>query len=103
MYAIFQSGGHQYVAMENEVVRLEKIEAEAGQEVSFDQVLAVRNGDEFKVGAPYVGGAKVVGTVLEQGRAPKILVFKYKPKKHYKKIRGHRQDFTAVKINSIVG
>jgi len=102
MYAIFQSGGHQYAAAENEVVRLEKLEVEEGQEVTFDQVLAVRDGDGFKVGEPYVAGAKVVGKVVEQGRGPKIIVFKYKPKKHYKKIRGHRQDYTAVAISSIV-
>ena len=101
MYAIFQSGGHQYAAAENDVVRLEKIEAEAGQEVTFDQVLAIRDGDEFQVGQPYLPGARVVAKVVEQGRGAKIIVFKYKPKKHYKKIRGHRQDYTAVAINSI--
>lgn len=102
MYAIFQSGGHQYVATPDDVVRVEKIDADAGQQVTFDQVLAVRDGDSFTVGAPYVPGAKVVGQVLYQGKAPKILVFKYKPKKHYKKIRGHRQAFTAVQISSVV-
>jgi large subunit ribosomal protein L21 len=102
MFAIFQSGGHQYVATPEAVVRVEKLEVEAGQDITFDQVLAVRDGEAFKVGAPHVEGAKVVGKVLEQGRAPKILVFKYKPKKHYKKIRGHRQHFTAVQISSIV-
>ncbi len=103
MYAIFQSGGHQYVATPDDVVRVEKLDVNAGQDVTFEQVLAVRDGEAFKVGAPYVQGAKVVGKVLEQVRAPKILVFKYKPKKHYKKIRGHRQAFTAVRISSIVG
>jgi large subunit ribosomal protein L21 len=103
MYAIFQSGGHQYVATQDAVVRVEKLEVEPGQEITFDQVLAVRDGDELKVGAPLVDGAKVVGKVLEQGRAPKIIVFKYRPKKHYKKIRGHRQYYTAVQVSSIVG
>lgn len=102
MYAIFQSGGHQYVATPDDVVRVEKLDVDAGQDVTFDQVLAIRDGDAFTVGTPYVPGAKVVGKVLQQGRAPKILVFKYKPKKHYKKIRGHRQPFTAVQVNSIV-
>ena len=102
MYAIFQSGGHQYVATENDVIRVEKVEAEAGQEITFDQVLALRDGEEFKVGDPFLSEAKVVGKVLEQGRGPKVIVFKYKPKKHYKKIRGHRQDYTAVAISLIV-
>lgn len=101
MYAIFQNGGHQYVATENEIVRVEKFEAEAATEVVFDQVLAVRSGEDFKIGAPYVSGAKITGTVLAQRRGPKIIVFKYKPKKHYKKTRGHRQDYTEVRINSI--
>lgn len=100
-YAVFQNGGHQYVAAANEIVRVEKFEAEPESEVVFDQVLALRNADGFQVGAPYVAGAKITGTVLAQGRAPKIIVFKYKPKKHYKKIRGHRQDFTEVRIKSI--
>lgn len=101
MYAIFQSGGHQYVAAENDVIRMEKIDAEAQAEVTFDQVLAVRDGEEFKCGAPYVAGAKVTGTVLAQGRGRKIIVFKYRPKKHYKKIRGHRQDYTEVRVTAI--
>jgi len=101
MYAIFESGGHQYVAQEKDVVRVEKLVAEEGQEVTFDQVLALRDEDEFVVGAPRVEGAKVVGTVVEQGRGPKTIVFKYKPKKHYKKIQGHRQDYTAVAISEI--
>jgi large subunit ribosomal protein L21 len=101
MYAIFQSGGHQYVAAENDVIRVEKLPLEPQAQVTFDQVLAVRDGEDFKVGAPYVGGAKVTGTVLAQGRGPKIIVFKYKPKKHYKKLRGHRQDYTEVRVTGI--
>lgn len=101
MYAIFQSGGHQYVAAENDVIRIQKLDVESEQEVSFDQVLAVRNEDEFKFGAPYLAGAKVTGTVLAQGRGRKIIVFKYHAKKHYKKMQGHRQDYTEVRINSI--
>ncbi|MGE5530835.1 MAG: 50S ribosomal protein L21 [Bacteroidota bacterium] len=101
MYAIFLNGGHQYVATENEIVRVEKFAAEPEASVVFDQVLAVRNGDDFKVGAPYVSGAKITGTVMSQGRSPKIIVFRYKPKKHYKKIKGHRQDYTEVRIKTI--
>lgn len=101
MYAIFQNGGHQYVAAENEIVRVEKFEAEPETEVVFDQVLAVRNGEDFKVGAPYVAGAKITGKVLAQRRAPKIVVFRYRPKKHYKKMQGHRQSYTEVRIKAI--
>lgn len=103
MYAIFQSGSHQYAATPDQVVRVEKLDVAPGQDITFDQIVALRTDDEFKVGAPYVTGAKVVAKVLEQGRGPKIIVFKYKPKKHYKKIRGHRQDYTAVQISSISG
>jgi len=101
MYAIFQSGGHQYTAAENDVIRVEKLSLEPQAEVTFDQVLAVRDGEDFKVGAPYVAGATVTGTVLAQGRGKKIIVFKYRPKKHYKKIRGHRQDYTEIRVTNI--
>ncbi len=103
MYAIFQSGGHQYAAAENDVIRVEKLQLEPQAEVTFDQVLAVRDGEDFKVGAPYVSGAKVTGKVVAQGRGKKIIVFKYRPKKHYRKIRGHRQDYTEVRVTSITG
>jgi len=103
MYAIFQSGGHQYAAAENDVIRVEKLQLEPQAEVTFDQVLAVRDGEDFKVGAPYVTGAKVTGKVVAQGRGKKIIVFKYRPKKHYRKIRGHRQDYTEVRVTSITG
>jgi large subunit ribosomal protein L21 len=101
MYAIFQNGGHQYVAAENEIVRVEKFEAEPNDKVVFDQVLALRDGDSFKIGAPAIDGAKITATVLAQRRQPKIIVFKYRPKKHYKKMKGHRQSYTEVRINSI--
>ena len=100
-YAVFLDGGHQYVAAANEIVRLEKFEAEPEQEVIFDQVLALRNASGFKVGAPHVSGVKIMATVLAQRRGPKIIVFRYRPKKHYKKMKGHRQDYTEVRINSI--
>lgn len=101
MYAIFKSGGHQYVAAENDVIRVEKLDLQAGDQVNFDQVLAVREEDQFQLGAPFVSGATVIGTVMAQGRGPKIIVFKYRPKKHYKKIKGHRQDYTEIRIKSI--
>ena len=98
MYAIFVTGGKQYRVTENDTIYVEKLEGEAGQEVVFDQVLLV--GD--KVGQPVVEGAEVVGTIEKQGRGKKIIVFKYKAKKNYRKKQGHRQAYTKVTINSIV-
>lgn len=100
-YAIFQNGGHQHKAVEGEVVILQKIATEVGEKVSFDQVLMVRKNGDCLVGTPYVKKAKVTGTVVQQGRGRKIRVFKYKAKKHYKRQYGHRQDFTAVRIDKI--
>jgi len=101
MYAIFEQDSHQYKAQENETLRLQKLPAEVGEKVTFDKVLAVRENGQVLVGTPYVEGARVTGTVVEQGRGRKIRVFKYKAKKHYKRQRGHRQAFTAVRIDEI--
>ncbi len=97
MYAIFITGGKQYRAAEGETIFVEKLEGEAGQEVVFDQVLLV--GD--KVGTPLVEGAKVTGTIEKQGKSKKIIVFKMKAKKNYRKKQGHRQAYTKVLIKSI--
>ena len=101
MYAIFEHGGHQYRAEEQRVLRLPKVEAEPGSTVAFDKVLAV-SADGFQIGAPYLAGAQVQGTVVQQGRGRKIRILKYKRKKHYKVQGGHRQDFTAVRVDRIV-
>lgn len=97
MYAIFITGGKQYRATEGDTIFVEKLEGEAGQEVVFDQVLLA--GD--KVGTPLVEGAKVTGTIEKQGKGKKIIVFKMKAKKNYRKKQGHRQAYTKVLINSI--
>ena len=97
MYAIFITGGKQDRAAEGETIFVEKLEGEAGQEVVFDQVLLV--GD--KVGTPLVEGAKVTGTIEKQGKGKKIIVFKMKAKKNYRKKQGHRQAYTKVVIKSI--
>ncbi len=102
MYAIIEHGGHQYRAEEKGILRLQKITAEPGEAVLFDKVLALRGEDTVRVGTPYLEGAKVTGTVVQQGRGPKIRIFKYKRKKHYKKQAGHRQAFTAVRVEEIV-
>lgn len=102
MYAVIKTGGKQYRVQEGEVLKLEKLAADTGETVEFDQVLAVKTDDGLKVGAPYVEGARVQGKVLGQGKAKKIIVFKYKPKKNYRKKQGHRQPFTSVRIEKIM-
>lgn len=97
MYAIFITGGKQYRAAEGETIFVEKLEGEEGQEVVFDQVLLAGN----KVGTPLVEGAKVTGTIEKQGKGKKIIVFKMKAKKNYRKKQGHRQAYTKVVIKSI--
>lgn len=101
MYAIFQSGGRQYWAETDDVIRIDKLETEAGEQVEFDKVLAVRDDEAITIGQPYVEGARIVAKVLSHGRDKKIRVFTYKRKKHEKRTKGHRQDYTAVKIESI--
>ena len=100
MYAIIKTGGKQYKVSEGDLVRVEKLPYEVGDTVEFDQVLLV-SGDEVKVGSPVIENAKVTATVEDQNKDKKIVVFKYKPKKQYRKKHGHRQPYTLVKINSI--
>lgn len=101
MYAIIKTGGKQYKVSEGDLVRVEKLAYEVGETVDFDQVLLVSNDGELKVGSPIVEGAKVSATVEDQNKDIKIVVYKYKPKKQYRKKHGHRQPYTLVKINSI--
>ncbi len=102
MYAIFESGGRQYWAEPEQVIRIDSLGLEAGDKVEFDKVLVLRNEDEdMQVGRPYVDGAKVVATVVAQARGKKLRVFTYKPKKHSKRNKGHRQDYTAIKVEEI--
>ena len=101
MYAIIKTGGKQYKVSEGDLVRVEKLAYEVGETVDFDQVLLVSNDGELKVGSPIVKGAKVSATVEDQNKDKKIVVYKYKPKKQYRKKHGHRQPYTLVKINSI--
>lgn len=102
MYAVIQSGGKQHRVEIGNVVRLECLEAEAGSPVVFDQVLLVGEGASVRVGAPTLAGAVVRGTVVQHGRGPKINLFTFKRRKNASRRRqGHRQDFTAVKIDAI--
>ena len=101
MYAVLETGGKQYRVQVGDEITVEKLGVEAGEEVVFDKILAAGEGSDPKVGSPYVEGVSVKGTVVENGKGKKIIVFKYKPKKDYRKKRGHRQPYTTVKIDSI--
>ena len=101
MYAVIEACGKQYKVSEGDKIRFEKLNAEEGAEVVFDKVLLLGKDDGVAVGAPYVEGAKVTGKVLENGRDKKVIVFKYRRKKNYRKFRGHRQYFTTVEISAI--
>ena len=100
MYAIIATGGKQYKVAEGDIIKVEKLGVEAGQSYTFDQVLAV-SGDELKVGTPVVEGATVEASVIGDGKAKKVIVYKYKRKSGYHKKNGHRQPYTQVKITSI--
>ena len=101
MYAVVASGGKQYRVQEGDTLKIEKIPGEVGTDVAFDQVLMVSDGDDVKIGQPVLENAVVNGTIIEQGKGRKILVFKYKRRKRYRRKQGHRQLFTAVKIGTI--
>ena len=103
MYAIIKTGGKQYRVQEGDNIFVEKLDADVDSNVVFDQVLAVVNDGDVKVGAPVVEGAKVTAKVLAQGKENKILVFKYKAKSNYRRRQGHRQPFTKVSIEKIEG
>ena len=102
MYAIIATGGKQYKVSEGDIITIEKLGVEAGEKVTFDQVLVV-GGDDLKVGDPTVAGATVEASVVENGKAKKVIVYKYKRKSGYHKKNGHRQQYTQVKIEKING
>ena len=101
MYAVVMTGGKQYRVSAGDKIRVEKLNAEAGSTVSLDKVLVVGGEGETMVGAPYVAGACVEAEVVENGKADKVIIFKYKAKKDYRKKQGHRQPYTELKINGI--
>ncbi|MBR1758600.1 MAG: 50S ribosomal protein L21 [Lachnospiraceae bacterium] len=100
MYAIIATGGKQYKVAEGDIIRVEKLGVEAGETVTFDQVLFVSD-EEVKVGNPTVAGATVTATAIKDGKAKKVIVYRYKPKTGYHKKNGHRQSYTEVKIEKI--
>jgi large subunit ribosomal protein L21 len=101
MYAVVATGGKQYKVREGEVLRVEKIPGEIGTPVSFDKVLMTSDGASINIGQPFLENIAVSGHITEQAKAKKILVFKYKRRKRYRRKNGHRQPYTAVKIDSI--
>lgn len=103
MYAVIETGGKQYRVQEGDVVFIEKVAGNEGESLSFDKVLLVSNGEEVNVGKPYVNGVSVTGNIVEQGKSKKIVVYKFKRKKDYRKKQGHRQPYTKVKIEKING
>ncbi|HHZ12420.1 MAG: 50S ribosomal protein L21 [Caldicoprobacterales bacterium] len=103
MYAIIKTGGKQYLVHEGDVIRVEKLDVEEGSEVTFDEVLAINDDESLRVGTPILEGSKVEARVIKHGKGKKITVFKYKPKKNYRKKQGHRQPFTQVQISKIIG
>ena len=101
MYAIVETGGKQYQVEEGRYVDIEKLEGDVDAKVTFDNIVMIVNGKKSKVGQPYVSGASVEGKILKQDKAKKIIVFKQRPKKGYRKKQGHRQEFTRVMISKI--
>ena len=101
MYAIIEACGKQYKVTEGDVVFFEKLDAEEGKKVTFDKVILVSDDKKVQVGSPYVKGIKVEGKVVSHGKGKKILVFKYKAKKNYRRTQGHRQPYTKVEITNI--
>jgi len=101
MYAVVNSGGKQYKIQQGQVLRVEKISGDVGNPVTFDRVLMFSDGENISIGQPALENVVVEGHIVEQGKAKKIIVFKYKRRKRYRRTRGHRQEFTAVLIDSI--
>ncbi|MCU0562226.1 MAG: 50S ribosomal protein L21 [Desulfobacterales bacterium] len=101
MYAVVHTGGKQYKVQKGETLRIEKIPGEVGSTVTFDKVLMVADGEEIRVGQPVLENAKVQASIVEQDKAKKVLVFKYKRRKRYRRKQGHRQPYTAIRIDGI--
>ena len=100
MYAVIETGGKQYRVQEGDVITIEKLDVNSGEKVEFDKVLVLNNDSEVQVGAPYLG-EKVFGTVVENGKAKKVIIYKYKSKKDFRKKQGHRQPYTMIEITGI--
>ena len=101
MYAVIRTGGKQYKVAAGGKLKVESLPAEVGSEITIDDVLMVANGDDIKVGTPVVAGASVKATVLSHGRGDKVLIYKMRRRKHYRKTQGHRQNYTEIRIDGI--
>jgi large subunit ribosomal protein L21 len=101
MYAVIQTGGKQYRVKQGEVLKVETLAVEAGQEVEFDKVLLIQSDEGLKVGQPFLNGGKVTATVRAHGRHPKVKIVKFRRRKHYMKQAGHRQNYTEIQITGI--
>ena len=103
MYAIIETGGKQYRVQEGDVITVEKLDVNAGDKVELDKVLVLSDDNGLKVGTPYVEGSKVIAEAVENGKGKKVIIFKYKAKKDYRKKQGHRQPYTMIEIKSLGG
>jgi len=101
MLAVIKTGGKQYIVSPGQKIKIEKIDKKEGEEIVFDEVLLLEKGGKVEIGSPLVKGAKVIGKIISQSKAKKVIVFKYKPKTRYKVKKGHRQPFTEVEIKEI--
>ena len=101
MYAVIATGGKQYRVEQGDVLRVEKLDAQAGDTIDFDRILMLANGDDISIGAPYVAGGKVSAEVRSHGRADKIEIVKFRRRKHYRRQMGHRQSYTELVIKEI--
>ena len=101
MYAVIETGGKQYRVAEGDTLYVEKLDGDVGDTVSFDRVLLVADGENVNIGRPVVSGAEVTGEIVGHGRDKKVIVFKFKRRKDYRRRNGHRQAFTAVRINAL--
>lgn len=101
MYAVIETGGKQYRVQPGDVISVEKLNVEAGNKVTFDRVLIANDGKDVQIGTPVVESAAVSGTVVENGKGKKVIIFKYKAKKDYRKKQGHRQPYTMIKIDEV--
>lgn len=101
MYAVIETGGKQYRVTEGQRIKVEKLAAVEGATIDLDKVLMVANGDDIKIGAPYVGGGKVTATIKAHGRGKKVMIIKFRRRKHSRKTQGHRQSYTEIEITGI--
>ena len=102
MYAVIKTGGKQYRVSAGDKLKVEKLVGDVGSDVTIDQVLMLADGDNVTIGAPVIAGASVQAKVLSHGRGDKVMIFKFRRRKHYRKTQGHRQDYTEIQIGDIV-